>query len=139
MWKKSYSMVTDKVTAEQMWALFSDVNNWHTWDQGIEYARLEGEFEKGSSFLLRPKGGPEVTVKLVVTEKNSRFVDVTAFPLAKMYFEHVFEPTGQKLRITNTLSMTGLLGFLWVKLVAGKIAESMPEEMMHEIEAARKL
>lgn len=38
MWTRSHSIVTKEVTKEQMWKLFSDVNNWHTWDEGIEFA-----------------------------------------------------------------------------------------------------
>lgn len=56
MWTKSHSIVTKEVTKEQMWKLFADVNNWHTWDEGIEFAKMEGEFEKGNFFTLRPKG-----------------------------------------------------------------------------------
>lgn len=41
MWTQTYSIVTKEVTKEQMWKLFSDVNNWHTWDQSIEFAKLE--------------------------------------------------------------------------------------------------
>ncbi len=41
MWQKSHSITTKKATKEQMWKLFADVNNWHTWDDGIEFARME--------------------------------------------------------------------------------------------------
>ncbi|MDB5089831.1 MAG: polyketide cyclase, partial [Mucilaginibacter sp.] len=36
MWTKSYSVTTRDVTKEQMWKLFADVNNWPSWDEGIE-------------------------------------------------------------------------------------------------------
>jgi hypothetical protein len=39
MWTKSHSIVTKEVTKEQMWRLFADVNNWHTWDEGINFGR----------------------------------------------------------------------------------------------------
>jgi hypothetical protein len=93
MWTKSHSVVTNEVTKEQIWKLFADVNNWHTWDEGIEFAKLEGKFEKGNFFILRPKGEPNVKVKLLETVENKMFLDVTNFPLAKMYDEHIFEET----------------------------------------------
>ena len=52
MWTKSHSVVTKEVTKEQMWKLFSDVNNWHTWDKGCEFAKMAGKFEKGNHFTL---------------------------------------------------------------------------------------
>ena len=139
MWTKSYSIVTKSVTKEQMWKLFADVNNWHTWDNGIEFAKLEGKFEKGNYFALRPKGGPNVKVELLETIENKSFLDVTKFPLAKMYDNHVFEEIKDELKITNTISMKGILGFLWVKLVAQKIADALPNDMQEQIKAAAKL
>jgi hypothetical protein len=139
MWTKSHSIVTKVVTKEQIWKLFADVNNWHTWDNEIEFAKLEGKFEKGNHFLLRPKGGPNVKVELLETIENYKFLDVTKFPLAKMYDEHLFEETENGLKITNTISMKGLLSFVWVKIVAQKIAEALPADMQQQIKAASKL
>ena len=139
MWTKSHSIVTKEVTKEQMWKLFADVNNWHTWDEGIEFAKMEGEFEKGNFFTLRPKGGPNVKVELLETVENKSFLDVTKFPLAKMFDNHTFEETPEGLKITNTISVTGVLGFLWRKIVAQKIVDSLPNDMQTQIKAASKL
>jgi len=139
MWTKSHTIVTKEVTKEQMWKLFANVNDWHTWDQGIEFAKLEGKFEKGNSFLLRPKGGPNVKVTLLETVKDKSFLDVTSFPLAKMYDEHIFEEMVEGLKITNTITVKGLLGFLWIKIIAQKIADALPADMQEQIKAASKL
>lgn len=139
MWTKSHSFITDKVTKEQIWKLFEDVNQWHQWDTGIEYAKLNGKFEKGNYFTLKPKGGPEVKVELLETKPYEGFLDLTRFPLAKMYDNHSFENTPEGLKITNTISVSGILSFLWIKLVAKKIAESMPEDMIKQIERASML
>src|ERR1700712_177015 len=111
MWTRTYSVTTKEVTKEQMWKLYADVNNWHAWDTGIDYAKLEGEFKKGNNFLLKPKGGPKVKIKLLEVVKNQRFFDLTNFPLAKMYDDHLLEETPDGLKITGIISVTGLLGF----------------------------
>lgn len=139
MWSKSHSIITKEVTKEQMWNLFADVNNWHTWDTGIEYAKLEGNFEKGNHFLLRPKGGPNVKVELLEVVENKKFLDVTNFPLAKMYDEHLFEETPDGLKITNIITVKGLLSFLWVKLVAKNIVDALPVDVQEQIKAASRL
>jgi hypothetical protein len=139
MWSKSHSIVTKEVTKDQIWNLFADVNNWYTWDTGIEYAKLEGNFEKGNHFLLRPKGGPNVKVELLEVLENKKFLDVTNFPLAKMYDEHLFEETPDGLKITNIITVKGLLGFLWVKLVAKKIVDALPVDVQEQIKAASRL
>jgi len=139
MWTKSHSIVTKEVSKEQMWRLFADVNNWHKWDKGIEFAKMEGNFERGNYFTLRPKGGPNVKVELLETVESHRFLDVTNFPLAKMYDLHTFEDTVDGLKVTNTITVKGLLSFLWVKIVAQKIADALPTDMQEQINAAAKL
>lgn len=139
MWTKSYSTLTSEATKEQMWQLFADVNNWHTWDNGIEYAKMEGKFEKGNYFILKPKGGPKVKIQLIETIENKRFVDYTKFPLAKMYGEHDFEETPEGLKITTTMKVEGLLAFFWIKIVAQNIIDSLPKEMEQQIKTASKL
>ena len=139
MWTKSYSLVTKEASKEQMWKLFSDVNNWHSWDKGIEYAKMNGRFEKGNSFELKPKGGPKVKIQLVETTENKSFTDFTKFPLAKMYGEHRFEETPEGLKITTTMRITGPLAFLWRRIAAQNIADSLPEEMPAQIKYAAQL
>ena len=139
MWIKSHSIVTKEVTKEQMWKLMADVNNWHTWDSGIEYATLSGKFEQGNHFMLKPKGGPKTKIELIEVIENQKFVDLTKFPLAKMYGEHLFEETNQGLKITTTMKVEGLLSFLWIKIVAQGIADSNPHEMQEQIRIASKL
>jgi len=139
MWIKTHSIITKEVTKEQIWKLFADVNNWHMWDMGIEYAKMEGKFEKGNFFELKPKGGPKVKIELIETIENKKFVDCTKFPLAKMYGTHTFEETPSGLKITTTMTVKGILSFLWIKLVAQDIVNSLPKEMLEQVKYASKL
>ena len=139
MWTKSYSVTTTDVTKEQMWNLFADVNKWPSWDEGVEFTELKGNFEKGNSFILKPKGGPKTRVELLETVINKSYLDVTAFPLAKMYGSHDFEETPGGLKITITISVKGILAFLWVKIVAQDIVKGLPADVKKQIETAGKL
>ncbi|HTJ48192.1 MAG TPA: SRPBCC family protein [Cyclobacteriaceae bacterium] len=139
MWTKSHSIVTREVTKEQLWKLFANVNAWATWDEGVESAKMEGKFEKGNHFILRPKGGPTVKIKLIETTENKSFTDMTTFPLAKMYGEHVFEETPEGLRITTAMKVEGILGFFWRKVVAQPIVDALPKEMIAQVKYASKL
>lgn len=139
MWTKSHSILTNEVTKEQMWKLFADVNNWHTWDNGVEFAKIDGKFEKGNHFIFQPKGGPKLKIGIVEATENKSFTDCTKFPLAKMYGEHTFEETTNGLKLTTTMKVEGLLGFVWRKIVAQKIVEALPVDMQQQIQTAKNL
>ncbi len=139
MWTKSHSIVTKEATKEQMWRLFSDINNWHVWNNEIELAKLEGKFEAGNHYVIQQKNGRTVKVKLLEVVENEHCLELGEFPLAKMYYDHILEETENGLKITGTITMTGLLSFLWVQLVVKKIAASMPQHVQEQITIASKL
>lgn len=137
MWEKTYSTTTQAVSAAQMWRLFADVNNWQKWDTEIDYAQMQGKFERGNHFFIKVKKGPKVKIQLIETDENRRFVDLTRFPGARMTGEHRFEESQEGLKITTTMRVSGPLGFLWRKIVAQGIVDSLPTETQRQIEAAK--
>jgi hypothetical protein len=137
MWTKSHSVVTTEVTKEHMWKMWSDVNNWTTWDKSLELASMEGKFEAGNFYNFQPKGGPKMKIKLHETKENQSFTDLTTFPLAKMYGKHTFEQTPGGLRVTTTMTVVGVLGFLWRRIVAQKIVDDLPKDIEIQINAAK--
>ncbi|PPE03129.1 hypothetical protein [Holospora curviuscula] len=87
--------------------------------------------------MLKPKGlNP---VKSVLTEINEAhyFTDCTAFFGAKMYDTHTMEDTVDRLKLTNKLVVTGPLKWLWIKLVAQNVADTVPEETRTLVKLAR--
>jgi len=139
MWTKSHTIVTNEVTKEQMWKLFTDINNWHVWNNEIEFAKLEGKFETGNNYLIQPKNGRTVNVELLEVVENKHCLESGKFPLAKMYYDHILEETANGLKITSTITMKGLLSFLWVQMVVKKIAATMASHVEQQIKVASKL
>lgn len=137
MWSKSYSETVEGLNASQIWKVWTDVNQWHTWQDDIEYAKLDGEFRKGNVFRFKPKGGPNIKIELTEVKPNSIFVDLTRFPLARMYDSHELIDHGNKLEIKTTIRIHGPLSFLWRKLVAENVANGMKKQTERLIEKAR--
>jgi uncharacterized protein YndB with AHSA1/START domain len=137
MWSRSYSKTVSGLDVERVWKVWTDINQWHTWQADIEYAKLDGDFKVGNAFLLKPKGAPKVNIELIKVEPNKVFTDLTKFPLARMYGSHEFIMHGDELEIRTTMSIEGGLSFLWRKLVAEGVANGMPEQTDRLIEKAR--
>lgn len=129
MWVKSYSKIYQGVKKEDIWRLWADVNNWPKWDKELEYCKMDAPFTIGSHFILKPIKGPKVKIILFEVINDKKFTDVTKFPGAVMYDTHELEETTNGLRITSTITVKGVLSFIWVNLVAKNVAKSVPKQM----------
>lgn len=139
MIQKTFTLTTTEVSQDQIWKVISNVNQWSTWDEGVEFAELQGKFESNSSFLLHPKGGPKIKIQLVEVKDKTYFKDMTSFPLAKMYGEHWYEETEQGLKITVRMTMIGVLSALWYQIVMKNIVAGLEKDQNALIEAAKKI
>lgn len=137
MWTKSFRKTVERLPPAQVWKVWADVNQWHTWQDDIEYAKLDGEFKKGNVICFKPKGAPEIKIELTEVKPGSAFVDLTRFPLARMYDLHELVPHGDKLEIKSTIRIEGPLSFLWRKLVAENVVNGMKAQTDKLIERAR--
>jgi hypothetical protein len=97
----------------------------------LDYCKLEGKFEVGNYFMLKPKGVSPVKIKLIDIKPGQDFTDCTSFFGAKMFDTHSMEETAEGLKLTNKLVVTGPLKWLWIKLVAQNVANTVPDEMEH--------
>ncbi|MPQ76102.1 SRPBCC family protein [Hydrogenovibrio sp. JE_KL2] len=136
MWEKAHQVITQNVTIEQLWRVWSDINHWGEWQPGLDYAKLEGKFEAGNHFLLKPKGKSPVKIELVEVEPHQSFTDLTRLPLAKMLGHHQFKQIGTGIEITSSIRLNGPLAFLWRRILGEKIADKMPAQTEQLIKRA---
>lgn len=138
MWKQSHNKTYQNVSLKAAWDISSDVNNWHTWHDDLDYCKMQGPFEAGNYFLLKPKGVKEFKVTLTDVQEGRSFTDCTTFFGAKMYDTHAFEETPEGLKLTNTITVVGPLKWVWTMLVAKNVAKSVPNDMDTLATLARK-
>lgn len=139
MWKFEHSIVTD-ATKEQIWKVWSDVNNWSSWDHDIEYAKLDGKFTDGSNIFLKPKGSSEVKTELTNVQYLKSFTDQVKLPLATMQFHHkVDELDNGSFKLTHTVIISGLLSFIFSRVIGKGIAKGLPSSMEELIKKAKNL
>ncbi len=129
MWMRSHSKVYQNISAEQIWKLWTDINNWPSWNADLEYCKLEQAFKVGSVFKFKPKGAPAVQISLVEIDYEKMFTDCTKFWGAKMYGKHEMRVEGSALKLSTTITFTGILKRLWIKLVAQKVVDKFALQM----------
>jgi hypothetical protein len=97
---------TEATTAQaaQIWALWQDVNNWPSWDVGLERCAIEGDFVAGNSFTLRPHGAPdEIRAELVEVKPHEGFTDETRLPFGVLRASHAFSAGSDGNKVTHTI------------------------------------
>ncbi len=131
MWVKSYSKVYQDVKKEDVWRAWTDVNNWPKWDKELDYCQIEEgfAFSEGNRFILKPLGGPKVKITLSEVVTNKKFTDYCKFLGATMHDHHELEETPTGLLVKSKITVSGPFGFIWVKLVANNVANSVPNQM----------
>lgn len=138
MWTRTYSKTFKNVEKEEIWRIWTDVNNWPKWHGDLDYCKMEGSFEIGKHFILKPKGVRPVKIIITEIDEGNKFTDCTSFFGAKMYDTHALEETPNGLQLTNILVVTGPLKWLWIKLVAQDVANTVPDEMEALVELAAR-
>src|SRR3989442_390499 len=128
MFSHTYSPTVTDLTPAQVWMVWSDVNHWHRWQDDIDFARLDGPFQSGSTFKFKPKGGPTISIELTRVEPNVAFTDLTRFPLAQMLDSHELIKRNGELEGRTTITLSGPLAFLWRKLVFDTIVNDLPHQ-----------
>ena len=130
--------VVEGITKEQIYSFWADVNNWAKWNDEIKSAELHGEFKEGNFFTLTLDSGQKVKIKLLKVEENKSFTDLTAFPLAKMYGIHEIIEKDGKIELVATIKIEGFLSFLWTKIVAQNVADSLCSDMDKMIDLIKR-
>jgi hypothetical protein len=110
-------------SAEQLYRALIDVARWPEWDDELERVSIAGEAAAGAAFVLRPRGGPNVRMKIVSADRPRCFVDCALLPLARIQTTHELRPQGGGTLVRSVIEISGPLGFLWDRLVARKLAD----------------
>jgi len=121
--------ITTKASPETIWDFWSDVETWHTWDDGLDGAAIEGEFVAGATGWLKPANGPKVKLELVKVHTNKFFQDRTQLPLGWIDFFHTVEEIGDQTKITQQIEMTGPLTFIFSRLIGKGLKQRLPSVM----------
>ncbi|MEC7276309.1 MAG: hypothetical protein VXV96_08310 [Bdellovibrionota bacterium] len=138
MWSAEYQKEFIGIEVKSIWNAWVDVNNWPKWDKELEKTLLESPFEIGTKFLLKPKGGPNVTIEITEINPLKTFTAVARFPLAEMHNFHELIETENGLIIKSKISVTGALGWLWRIIVVQGVTDVVPKQLEELVNYVKK-
>lgn len=124
---------------DRLYRAITDISRWPEWGGDLEWAKIEEPATTGASFILKPKGGPQVAMRIEAAEPSRRFVDLAKLPLARMRTIHEFTDTGHHTLVTIAIEVFGPLAFLWDRLIARQQAADTARQTQRLIAFAEAL
>lgn len=128
--------IETKASPAAIWDIWQDVENWKSWDHGIEFSTIDGPFAAGTRGTLKPKGGPLVHTVLTKVEPLKTFVDESRLFLAKILVSHDLTEKNGRTLVTHQIEMKGPLAFLFAFLIGRKMKKNLPQEMQAMVRKA---
>jgi len=125
MWTFEYFIETT-ASAENVWKIMTDVENWNKWIDSVEYSSLDGNFENGTTGTTKGVSGPKSTFCLKNVVVNKSFINQTKMPLCTADGVHEIINEDNGLKIKLGINMYGPLTFIFKRILAKEANKSIP-------------
>jgi hypothetical protein len=135
MWYGEHSVVTS-ASRVRIWALWSDVAHWNSWDQTVEASQLIGSFAVGGVIAIKPAGGPQLRSTIVACDQLSCFTNESRLPLARLAFTHTLEELTGQTRVTHRVQVSGPLTALFARVIGRPTVAQLPAVMAQLVQRA---
>lgn len=139
---KRFSVTHTEATtapAAKVWALWQDVNNWPSWDVGLEHCAIDGAFEAGNVFTLKPHGAPDaIKAQLTEVTPNQGFTDETRLPFGVLRAKHAYSegPSGGAVTHTIEADVAPDKSDFFAKVIWSGMEVGLPESVRNIVKAA---
>ena len=131
--------IETKVSPDTIWRIWEDVENWPSWDHGILSSKIDGPFQKGTSGVIKPKGGPAVKTRLLEVRQKECFIDEARLPLAKILVSHFLGTKKGKTQVTHRIEMKGPLAWFFAFVIGRGMKKNLPSEMESMVKKAEEI
>ena len=98
--------------------------SWPVWDPEVSEVDFRGPAAVGAVGKLRPRSGPSATFTITALEQDRCLVNETSLPGARLVFLHQVGPGDDGSRVVVEVSVVGVLGWLWGRLLRRSFANS---------------
>ena len=99
--------VTTSAASAAVWALWSDVTTWSTWDPAVEQVTLDGAFAVGTTGTMTLRGGIEAPFTLEVVAADARYLDQLTIGDLVIRIDHVLSAIADGTEITVSTTIDG--------------------------------
>jgi hypothetical protein len=113
-------------SADTIFRIYEDVQNWHTWDPDTKQAFLDGPFRVGSSGRITPPKGMTVPMLLTQVVPGRCFTVESKIPLFRMLFEHELVPIAGATEVIHRVTFSGWMSGVLGPLLSKQLNRGLP-------------
>ena len=127
---------------EKVWATWSDTSTWPTRNPDIQAVSLDRGIADGSIGTMTTKSGGKHNIQISEVEPNRGFTLLSDLPMpaTRVQFRCAIEPMGTGSRISQAVTVKGLLAPLMGGMITRRIVasfEPLLEGLKAHVEGAR--
>jgi len=111
---------------EQVWAVWSDVESYPTWDEREELNRLDGAFAVGTTGTFKQRSRGKGTYRITAVEQGTAWTTEVPLPLGKLVIEHELECVPEGTHVIKRYTAHGPMALAFKWFFASGINREMP-------------
>ena len=131
--------IRTEISPEIIWKLWEDVEGWKTWDEEIEFSRIDGPFQSGTTGETKFKSTPACKTLLTQVEPLKLVVQEASVAGAKIVSYQIMKRDGDITHVTFRVEVEGKISPLYLLPISGFIKKKVPVEMEKMLEIAAEL
>jgi hypothetical protein len=131
MWHAQHTLETT-TTPESIWRCWTNVPGWPDWDEGLEWATLQGPMAVGTAGVIKCRSGERLAFRVIEFIEGRSFTCLGRKLGTDLRFVHRLEPSSLGTKLTHRVEAQGPLAWLLGLTLGRRIQKSLPI-------AARKL
>jgi len=124
--------------AEKIFAIYSNVEGWSSWDPDVKTSSIEGAFVSGANGTLEPSKGPKAKIAFTKVLPNRSFTVKSKLPLCVMRFEHELSGDSEKTKVVHRVTFDGILSPLFGRIIGSQISNGLPNTLQGLKHAAER-
>ncbi|NES64639.1 MAG: hypothetical protein F6K24_04955 [Okeania sp. SIO2D1] len=124
------SQIEINANPENIFKIYSEVNQWSNWDPDTKYAYLHGDFSDNSLIDLQIQSGTRVQIRLVKVIRNKSFITESKLPLCTIRMEHILQPFESKTLVTHRILFSGIFKYIFSFMLAAQMKESLSQTLL---------
>jgi hypothetical protein len=125
---------------QAIWQLWADAPNRTRWDAGLEWARLDGRFERGATGEVKLHGQPPRRFEIIEHRPPNQYTDRFFLPLGTtMDWHHLIEERAENTRqVTFRVVVQGPSSLLLTPVLRNILDEELPATVDNLVKLAEQ-